>query len=65
VACCSAVLVVNFGPIRASPHLVINENEILEDDEESEEMQMNEEDGSGPSSSFGTENAFQVDEDLL
>jgi hypothetical protein len=29
------------------------------------EMQMNEEDGSGPSSSFGTENAFQVDEDLL
>jgi hypothetical protein len=48
-----------------SPHPVINENEILEDDEESEEMQMNEEDGSGPSSSFGTENAFQVDEDLL
>jgi hypothetical protein len=48
-----------------SPHPVINEIDILEDDEESEEMQMNGEDGSGPSSSFGTENAFQVDEDLL
>uniref|UniRef100_A0A804PU90 Uncharacterized protein n=1 Tax=Zea mays TaxID=4577 RepID=A0A804PU90_MAIZE len=49
------------------PEPTINEEEILEDGEESEseEMQKNGEDGSGPSSSFGTENAFQVDEDLL